>query len=296
MSTPESSERAARLREIVGSPTYRLAFEDIALLNEEDLRPLRLQLELLKPERALRKEGIGSTVVVFGSARVQDARAARTHLDDLEAAARALDNAVVICRSSMFDEPHYFRHRLRQSHHYEQARRFAQLVSRRFQHEGRCDFVVVTGGGPGIMEAANRGAHEAGARSIGLNITLPHEQAPNPYISPELAFRFHYFALRKMHFLMHAKGLVAFPGGFGTLDELFEVLTLIQTGKVPRIPVVLVGRAFWQRLIDFDHLVHEGYIAAADLGLFEFADEPEEIIAALERFHGSPAELSLPPC
>ncbi len=291
MSTPESSERAARLREIVGSPTYRLAFEDIELLNEEDLRPLRLQLELLKPERALRKEGIGSTVVVFGSARVQDAHAARTHLDDLEAAAResgstpALEQALERAR-----------HRLQQSHHYEQARRFAQLVSRRFQHEGRCDFVVVTGGGPGIMEAANRGAHEAGARSIGLNITLPHEQAPNPYISPELAFRFHYFALRKMHFLMHAKGLVAFPGGFGTLDELFEVLTLIQTRKMPRIPVVLVGRAFWQRLIDFDHLVHEGYIAAADLGLFEFADEPEEIIAALERFHGSPAEISLPPC
>ncbi len=146
-------------------------------------------------------------------------------------------------------------------------------------------FSVITGGGPGIMEAANRGAYEAGGRSIGLNITLPHEQMPNPYVSPELAFRFHYFALRKMHFLLHARGLVTFPGGFGTLDELFEVLTLIQTGKMAPIPVVLVGRAFWRRVVDFHYLVSEGYISRADAALFTIVDKAEEIVAALERFH-----------
>ena len=147
------------------------------------------------------------------------------------------------------------------------------------------DFVVVTGGGPGIMEAANRGAFEVGARSIGLNITLPHEQAPNPYMCPDLAFRFHYFALRKMHFLLHAKGLVAFPGGYGTLDELFEVLTLIQTRKMQRVPVVLVGRAFWRRVVDFDLLLDEGYVSSSDLDLFTCVDDAEEIVSALERFY-----------
>ena len=174
---------------------------------------------------------------------------------------------------------------MEQARWYDEARRFAQLISQRFQQEGRCDFVVVTGGGPGIMEAANRGAFDVGARSIGLNITLPHEQAPNPYMTPELAFRFHYFALRKMHFLMQARGLVTFPGGFGTLDELFEVLTLIQTGKMPRIPVVLVGREFWHRLVDFDYLVEESFIAADDLELFTCVDTAEDAVAALENFH-----------
>ncbi len=182
------------------------------------------------------------------------------------------------------------RRRVEQARYYEEARRFARLISARFQQEKRCDFVVVTGGGPGIMEAANRGAFEANARSIGLNITLPHEQAPNSYITPELAFRFHYFALRKMHFLIHARALVSFPGGYGTMDELFEVLTLIQTGKMPRIPVVLVGRAFWRRVIDFDYLIDEGYIAAGDTGLFEYADDADEIIAALERFYADAME------
>ena len=146
-------------------------------------------------------------------------------------------------------------------------------------------FSVISGGGPGIMEAANRGAFEVGARSIGLNITLPHEQAPNPYMCPDLAFRFHYFALRKMHFLLHAKGLVAFPGGYGTLDELFEVLTLIQTEKMQRIPVVLVGRAFWRRVVDFDLLLDEGYVSSYDLDLFTCVDDAEEIVSALERFY-----------
>jgi uncharacterized protein (TIGR00730 family) len=238
-----SADPDQRVRAILDSPTYRLAYEDIDLLGQEELRPLRLQLELLKPERILHEQGIHSTVVVFGSARVSDAETAAARLDALERQTRTAPS-----NTKLAQEIVRARRRVDQARHYEQARRFAQLISERFQQQNRRDFVVVTGGGPGIMEAANRGAFEAGARSIGLNITLPHEQAPNPYMCPELAFRFHYFALRKMHFLLHAKGLVTFPGGYGTLDELFEVLTLIQTGKMQRIPVVLVGRAFWRRV------------------------------------------------
>ena len=269
-----------RLRAIQESPTYRLAYEDADLLGQDDLRPLRLQLELLKPERILREQGIRSTVVVFGSARVSSADVALANLDALERQTRVIPD-----NTELGQQLARARRRVEQARYYEEARRFAGLVSVRFQQQNRSDFVVVTGGGPGIMEAANRGAFEAGARSIGLNITLPHEQAPNPYMCPELAFRFHYFALRKMHFLLHAKGLVAFPGGFGTLDELFEVLTLIQTGKMQRIPVVLVGRAFWRRAIDFDFLLDEGYVSASDLDLFTCVDEAEEILNALERFY-----------
>jgi len=273
-------EYADRLRAIIESPAYRLAYEDGDLLAQDDLRPLRLQLELLKPERILHEQGIHSTVVVFGSARISDAETAAARRDTLERQTRAAPSDAKLAR-----ELAQARRRVDQARHYEQARRFASLISARFQQQNRRDFVVVTGGGPGIMEAANRGAFEAGARSIGLNITLPHEQAPNPYMCPELAFRFHYFALRKMHFLLHAKGLVAFPGGYGTLDELFEVLTLIQTGKMQRIPVVLVGRAFWRRVVDFDLLLDEGYVSPSDLDLFTCVDEAEEIVSALERFY-----------
>jgi len=281
-----SPDPAERLRRIHESPAYRLAYEDTELLNQDGLRPLRLPLELLKPERVLDQEGVHSTVVVFGSARVSDTETARARLTALEQHAGDTPAAA--------QAAHLARARVRQAQHYEQARRFAHLISARFQQQQRREFVVVTGGGPGIMEAANRGAFEAGARSVGLNITLPQEQGPNSYISPELAFRFHYFAIRKMHFLRRARGLVAFPGGYGTLDELFEVLTLIQTGKMPAIPVVLVGRAFWRRLIDFEHLVDEGYIAPADLDLFSIVDEAEEVIAALERFHAAHMAEQLP--
>lgn len=278
-----SPDLAQRLQRILESPSYRLAQADIELLGERDLRPLRLQLELLKPERVLAEQGVGSTIVVFGSARVTDSETARARLAALQEA------ATTSATPPTLQELTFARHRVEQARYYEQARRFAQLVSCRFQQEERCDFVVVTGGGPGIMEAANRGAFEVGARSIGFNIDLPHEQVPNPYISPELAFRCHYFALRKMHFLLHARGMVAFPGGYGTLDELFEVLTLIQTRKMEPIPVVLVGREFWNRIIDFSYLVDEGYIAQADLDLFTCVDEAEEIMAALERFYAKQA-------
>lgn len=257
-------DRAALQAAILASPSYRLAQNDADLMAEDDQRPLRLQLELLKPERALSQHGIRSTVVVFGSARMSAPDAPPAPGSD---PARAQ----------------------RQARYLDEARRFAAMVSQRFQQEGRRDFVVVTGGGPGIMEAANRGAWEVGARSVGLNITLPHEQSPNPFITPDLAFRFHYFALRKMHFAMRAKGMVCFPGGFGTFDELFEILTLVQTGKMAPIPIVLVGASFWRRAINFDFLIEEGVIAAADVALFTLVNTAEEAVAALQDFyHGQP--------
>lgn len=269
---------------IMRNPAYQLAYEDIGLMTEDDLRPLRLQMELLKPERALRKQGIHSTVVVFGSARIISRDAAQTQLAQAEA-----------CLGKQLDDPQCLRdlteakRQMRQAEYYEEARRFAALVSQKFQQKDRRDFVMVTGGGPGIMEAANMGAFEADARSIGLNITLPHEQKPNPYITPDLAFRFHYFAVRKMHFLMRAKALVAFPGGFGTFDELFEVLTLIQTGKMDRIPIVLFGTSFWQQAVNFDFLIREGMISPEDRDLFTMVETAEQAIQVLQDFYqGNP--------
>ena len=277
----DPAELEAMQQAIMQGAAYRLAQDDAEFLNSDDLRPVRLQLELLKPEHDLREQGIASTVVVFGSARVVPGAQAQAALTEAEAAMSGNGTANP-ARVALLANA---RREFDQSRYYEEARRFSHLVSSRFQREGRRDFVVVTGGGPGIMEAANRGAYEAGARSIGLNIILPNEQRPNPYITPELAFRFHYFALRKMHFLMRARGLVAFPGGFGTLDELFDVLTLVQTGKMPRIPIVLVGRSFWQRVIDFDYLVEERFISPADASLFTRVDTAEEVLALLEAFH-----------
>lgn len=277
----DADEREALRKAVIGGPAYRLAYEDVEFLTMDDLRPLRVQMELLKPEHALRKQGISSTVVVFGSARILSPDAAQTKIDESEiheGSSQAVQQQAA--------ERAIARRRLAQARYYEEARRFAHMVSSRFQQEGRRDFVVVTGGGPGIMEAANLGAFEAGARSIGLNITLPHEQEPNPYISPELAYRFRYFALRKMHFLLRARALVAFPGGYGTLDELFEVLTLIQTGKMARIPIVLLGSEFWSRVVDFDYLVDEGFVNIQDVQLFTCVDTAEEIIAVLETFYG----------
>ncbi len=263
---PSASEEAAT---VVPAPlydgpdsSYRLAFTDEAFLLREELRPVRMQLELLKPELVLSEAGIVATVVIFGSARLLPPDVAAQRL----AAAEAGNDAQVLARARMA---------LQMSTYYEEARAFAALVthaSKRLDER----IVVVTGGGPGAMEAGNRGASEAGGPSIGLNIVLPHEQAPNPYITPQLCFQFHYFALRKMHFLMRSVALVCFPGGFGTLDELFEVMTLTQTGKVRKRPIVLVGREFWTKLINFDWLVETGMIAATDLELFHLVDSAEE--------------------
>ena len=265
---------------ILASPSYIPADRDTVFLQREELRPLRLGLELLKPEIIQAEQGIQSTIVVFGSARLQEPSAAELALQTAERAAAEQPNnpvlqkqmAVAKCQRDL-------------SRYYDVAREFARLVSSTCQTNGRCDYVIVTGGGPGIMEAANRGAADVQAKSIGLNITLPHEQHPNPYITPELCFQFRYFALRKMHFLIRAKALVAFPGGYGTMDELFETLTLIQTGKVSGVSVVLVGRAFWDRVINWDMLVEEGLISQQDRALFHYAETAQDAWEVISKNH-----------
>ena len=256
---------------ILASSSYIPADRDAEFMQREELRPLRLGLELLKPEIIQREQGILSTIVVFGSARLQDPTAAELALLTAEREAAEHPNDQVRQRQVAVT-----RRQRDLSKYYDVAREFARLVSSSCQIDGRCDYVIVTGGGPGIMEAANRGAFDVQAKSIGLNITLPHEQRPNPYITPELCFQFRYFALRKMHFLIRAKALVAFPGGFGTMDELFETLTLIQTGKVTGVSVVLVGQAFWDRLINWQMLVEEGLISQQDRQLFHYAETAQE--------------------
>jgi len=247
------------------SPTYRLAYADEDFLSREELRPLRLQLELTKAEMVLTERGIKSTVVLFGGARIpapgQTAWAAHNDVQ----------------RSNLQEASVY----------YEEARRFAGLCghhSAKFSHQ---EYVVVTGGGPGVMEAGNRGAMEAGAPSIGLNIMLPHEQAPNRFVTPELSFNFHYFAIRKMHFMMRAKAVAVFPGGFGTLDEMFEALTLIQTKRMERIPLILFGEAFWRGIINFDKLAEFGTIAPSDLDLISFVETADQAWKIMMDFYGA---------
>lgn len=277
---PDDDRRLALQEAIQNGQAYTLAQEDIAFLASEDLRPVRMQLELLKAEHALREHGVHSTLVVFGSARILSPEEAQAALALAQEQLRAQPDDIGLQQALAQAQ-----RRVKQSHWYNEARVFAEMASHELRLDGSADLVVMTGGGPGIMEAANRGAFEAGERSIGLNITLPHEQHPNPFMTPELAFRFHYFALRKMHFLLRAKALVAFPGGFGTLDELFEVLTLVQTGKMPRIPIVLVNGAFWRRLVDFEFLIEEGMIAARDVQLFVMVESAQEAVAALRQFY-----------
>ncbi len=250
------------------SASYLLAFQDSDFLLKDELRPVRLQLELLKPELILQEQHIESTVVIFGSARIVEPETAEANLVSIQAEYGQNNQDQLLARKL-----EVARRVLENSRYYEEARKLGHLIS---SNTGKDKFVVITGGGPGIMEAANRGAHEAGMPSIGMNIVLPHEQAPNPYITPDLNFQFHYFAVRKMHLLMRAKSLVVFPGGFGTLDELFETLTLIQTHKVQPIPVLLFGKAFWERIINFDALVEEGTISAEDLKLFVYVETAEE--------------------
>lgn len=245
-------------------PCYRLAYEDPDFLQRDELRAVRLELELMKPELGLQDHNIHSTIVVFGSSRTPAPNGTSA---DMAAPGTRTGHAV----------------------YYEQARRFAQIVSEAGQKESRRHYVVMTGGGPGIMEAANRGAHDTGALSIGLNISLPHEQNPNPYISPNLCFQFHYFALRKMHFLLRARALVIFPGGFGTMDELFETLTLIQTKKIEPIPVLLFGEGYWKSIINFDGMVAEGVISPEDLEIFTFVESPEEAWRIISEFYAAKA-------
>jgi uncharacterized protein (TIGR00730 family) len=258
---------AAPLTPQTASPSYRLAYTDDDFLLRQELRPVRMQLELLKPDLELSDRLVESTIVVFGSARVLDPQIAR---DLVNAAEQALAGAPG--DPGLKAQHETARLSVERSRYYDMARSFGRLATEHGQAGGRRDFVIITGGGPGIMEAANRGAADAGGISVGLNIVLPREQAPNRYITPELCFRFHYFAMRKMHFLMRARALVVFPGGYGTLDELFEALCLLQTGKIAPIPVLLVGRDYWERLIDFEMLATEHMIDPRDLALFEFVD------------------------
>lgn len=253
------------------SPSYRLAYADQDFLLRDDLRPVRLQLELLKPELILRDHGIEHTIVIFGGARVVEPAAARQSLTSAEAELKK-DPA----NESLLRKVRIAQNLFQKSKYYEEARKLGSLISQNHQRSEKAKWVVITGGGPGIMEAANRGAHETGAESIGLNIVLPYEQKPNEYITPELCFQFHYFAIRKMHFLLRAKALVVFPGGYGTLDELFETLTLIQTKKIKPIPVLMFGREFWNKVINFEALVEEGTISPEDIQLFQFVETAEQ--------------------
>jgi len=283
MPDPEEKATREKLQKILlNSPAYRLAYEDSEMLHRNEMRPVRLQLELNKPEIAQREEGVHSTIVVFGSARTLPPDEAEERMNEAREQIKAEpDNPIAQAGLARAEK------RVEHAEYYRIAREFSHLVSSRCQTDGTCKYVIVTGGGPGIMEAGNRGAHDAGAKSIGLNIELPFEQAPNPYISPELCFNFQYFAIRKMHFLMRAKALVAFPGGYGTLDELFETLTLIQTKKSPPVPVILVGRKFWDRIVNMDALAEEGVISEHDLDLFSFAETPEEIWNTIQDFYSS---------
>ncbi|MBF5006325.1 LOG family protein [Diaphorobacter caeni] len=253
--------------------SYRLAFADPEFMLRRETRGIRFQLELLKPDLDMAALGVEHTIVVYGSARMLSPEDAEQQL----AAAEASGDAERIARGKLA---------VKNAHHYDQARQFARIVA---EFGKTCSdkerVYICTGGGPGIMEAANRGAHDAGALNVGLNITLPHEQSGNKYISPELCFKFHYFALRKMHFLMRAKALVAFPGGFGTLDELFEVLTLVQTGKAKALPIILFGSEFWKKLINFEALVEQGTISASDLKLFKYVDDPAEAWQLIKDFY-----------
>jgi uncharacterized protein (TIGR00730 family) len=252
---------------------YRLAFADPEFLLRRETRGIRFQLEMLKPDLEQHEQGIEHTIVVFGSARFSAPEDAQRIMEQ----ARKDNDAAAIALAE--------RH-LRNAHYYEQARQFGRIVATHGATLPERDrMYICTGGGPGIMEAANRGASEVGALTVGLNIALPHEQAGNPYLTPSLSFKFHYFALRKMHFMMRAKAMVAFPGGFGTLDELFEVITLVQTRKANPIPIILFGSEYWKRLLNMDVLVEEGAISAADLNLFQYCDEPQQAWDVIEAFY-----------
>ncbi|HLZ34449.1 MAG TPA: TIGR00730 family Rossman fold protein [Nitrospira sp.] len=281
---PDPSERPSPANTSVNSSSYIPADRDTGFLQRDELRSVRIGLELLKPELIQSEHGIRSTIVVFGSSRLREPAAARETLRLLEEEASRVPHD-----QTALQQVAIARRQLELSSYYDVAREFGRLVSSTCQVDGRCEYVIITGGGPGIMEAANRGAADVNAKSIGLNITLPHEQHPNAYITPDLCFQFRYFAIRKMHFLIRAKALVAFPGGFGTLDELFETLTLLQTGKTEDVMVVLVGRDFWDRLINWQFLVDNGLISQTDLCLFRYAETAEEAWELIERHNGVPS-------
>ena len=291
-SIEEDPQAQERIQAILGSPSYRQADQDVDFLNRNDIRSVRLQLDYLKAEILFQQHAIRHTIVVFGGTRIREPESIRREIAGLRASLAAESADQDLKRRLEVAE------RLQaKSHYYDVAREFGRLVASSQPDARKHDLVVMTGGGPGIMEAANRGAFDAGAKSIGLNIHLPHEQFPNPYITPELCFRFHYFALRKLHFLMRAKALVAFPGGYGTFDELFETLTLIQTRTIKPVPVVLVGERYWRQAVNVDFLAAEGVIDPEDRELFWYAETAQEIWDGILHWHevnGEPLQGRIP--
>ncbi|MGB5397468.1 MAG: TIGR00730 family Rossman fold protein [Gammaproteobacteria bacterium] len=285
-SSAEDPKCPGMLQAILDSPSYVPAVEDVDFLDSDAARGVRLQLDYLKPERLLRQHDVQHSIVVFGSTRIVEPVTAQLKVEQLRTALVAEPDSSELKRKLGVAE-----RILAKSHYYDIAREFAQRVAKSGQGPEDSRLVVVTGGGPGMMEAANRGAHDVGGKTVGLNITLPHEQYPNPYVTPALCFQFHYFSLRKMHFVLRARALVAFPGGFGTFDELFETLTLIQTRKIKPIPVVLVGEAYWRKAFDVDFLVDEGVIDAEDRDLFWFAETAEDIWNGLLSWYKQNGEL-----
>jgi len=281
--TPSQNDEQAhsyRIAAIRNSTSYRQAHTDADFMGRTELRPVRLQLELLKPELIQEEQGVRSTVVVFGGTRVVEKAEGERRLAAAKQALQQDPDDPIKQRAVRIAE-----NVLKKAHYYDEAREFGRIVSGSCQIDKTCDYVICTGGGPGIMEAANRGAFDVGAKSIGLNITLPFEQEPNSYITPDLCFEFKYFAIRKMHFLMRAKAMIAFPGGFGTMDELFESLTLIQTKRMEPIPVILFGRDYWSRLVNWELFVEEGTISPKDLDLISYAETAEECWRIIKDFY-----------
>ena len=284
----KDAEASRRVDNILQSPAYLRADHDVDFLNDHDVRGARLQLDYLKTELNLRRHGIEQTIVVFGSARIPDPIIAKQRVDDLRAAQdKTPDDSTLVEKLRVAERI------LANSHYYSVARDFTTLVANSGEGPGDPRVTVMTGGGPGIMEGANRGAYDAGSKSIGLNIAVPFEQSPNSYISEELAFCVHYFAIRKLHFLLRARALVAFPGGFGTLDEVFETLTLIQTKTIEPLPVILVGEGFWRGVFDPDFLLNEGVISADDRKLFSYAETADQIWTDICTWHREAGEALL---
>jgi hypothetical protein len=285
----EDPSAPARVAAILASPSYRPADRDTDFLEWDAIRGVRLAIDYQKAELLLERSRIEHTIVVFGSTRIREPDAAARQLDAAEAAAAASPHDAELARRL-----DVARRLVDKSRYYEVAREFGRLVGRARSGSGGGRVVVMTGGGPGIMEAANRGASDTGAKTVGLNITLPLEQFPNPYVTPELCFSFHYFAIRKLHFMNRARALVAFPGGFGTFDELFETLTLIQTRKMSAVPVVLIGRAYWEQAFDVDFLVAEGVIEPEDRDLFGYAETAREAWQLICRWHAAAGTHGFP--
>ncbi len=274
------SETLKKIKTIINDPAFEIAEEDKNFIYSDEARGVRLQLDYLKAEVKMKKQGIDHTIVVFGSARIVEFDVAMERMKKIENKLEASPHSETLLASLKQAES-----MVRKSIYYDEARKFGQLVGKSGKTPQDCHVTLMTGGGPGIMEAANRGALDVGAKSIGLNIELPHEQFPNPYITPELCFQFRYFGIRKLHFMQRAKALVIFPGGFGTMDELFEILTLIQTLKSPPIPIIMVGKEYWNHVINLEFLKEEDVIAPEDLDMVSYVDSAEEAWKAIIQWH-----------